>query len=160
ISALPGHGPIQRSTEVPTLYNMLPSSIPQPNNFMPAARSHGDFLDDETIPTGWWNNFPKYFTSLLRAWYGEAAGPDNEWGYHFLPKMVGDHSQLALTLAMNDGLVKGLFLLGQNVVIGGSNSQMIQRGLAKLDWLVVRDTDMIESANFWAKGHPVRSGEI
>lgn len=61
---------------------------------------------------------------------------------------------------MNDGVVKGLFLMGQNVVMGGSSSQMIQRGLAKLDWLavrdwlVVRDTDMVEAA----KGQPVRNG--
>src|SRR3546814_14564920 len=50
--------------------------------------------------------------------------------------------------------------MGQNVVIGGSNSKLIQRGLGKLDWLVVRDTDEIESANFWAKGHAVRDGEL
>ena len=160
IIALRGHCSIQGSTDIPTLYNMLPSYLPQPNAFKPQARSYDRFLDDETIPTGWWRNFPKYMTSLLRAWYGDAVGPSNEWGFHWLPKIVGDHSQLALTLAMNDGLVKGLFLMGQNVVIGGSNSTMIQRGLAKLDWLVVRDTDMIESANFWQKGHPVRNGEI
>src|SRR3546814_5103976 len=63
-------------------------------------------------------------------------------------------------LAMDDGIVRGLFLMGQNVVIGGSNSKLIQRGLGKLDWLVVRDTDEIESANFWAKGHAVRDGEL
>ncbi|SFH26649.1 formate dehydrogenase major subunit [Palleronia marisminoris] len=160
IIALRGHCSIQGSTDIPTLYNMLPSYLPQPNAFKPQAEHYDQFLEDETIPTGWWNNFPKYFTSLLRAWYGDAVGPRNEWGFHWLPKIVGDHSQLALTLAMNDGLIKGLFLMGQNVVIGGSNSQMIQRGLGKLDWLVVRDTDMIESANFWQKGHPVRNGEV
>ncbi|WP_206454254.1 formate dehydrogenase [Aurantimonas marina] len=160
IIALRGHCSIQGSTDIPTLYNMLPSYLPQPNAFKPQAQHYDQFLDDETMPTGWWNNFPKYMTSLLRAYYGDAVSPENEWGFHWLPKIVGDHSQLALTLAMNDGVVKGLFLMGQNVVMGGSNSQMIQRGLAKLDWLVVRDTDMVEAANFWEKGHPVRNGEI
>ncbi|MGQ7793173.1 formate dehydrogenase [Faunimonas sp. B44] len=160
IVALRGHCSIQGSTDIPTLYNMLPSYLPQPNAFKPQARHYSQFLDDETIPTGWWAHFPDYFTSLLRAWYGDAVGPHNEWGFHFLPKIVGDHSQLAMTLAMDDGLLKGLFLLGQNVVIGGSNSKMIQRGLGKLDWLVVRDTDEIESANFWRNGHAIRDGEL
>ncbi len=160
ILALRGHCSIQGSTDIPTLYNMLPSYLPQPNAFKPQARDLDSFLDDETIPTGWWYNFPKYMTSLLRAWYGEAAGPHNGWGYHWLPKIVGDHSQLALTLAMDDRMIRGLFLLGQNVVVGGSNSKLIQRGLGKLDWLVVRDTDMVESATFWHKGHAVRDGEI
>lgn len=160
IIALRGHCSIQGSTDIPTLYNMLPSYLPQPNAFKPQAQSFNRFLGDETIPTGWWNNFPKYITSLLRAWYGDAVGPHNEWGYQWLPKIVGDHSQLALTLAMDDGIVRGLFLMGQNVVIGGSNSKLIQRGLGKLDWLVVRDTDEIESANFWEKGHAVRDGDL
>jgi formate dehydrogenase major subunit len=160
IIALRGHCSIQGSTDIPTLYNMLPSYLPQPNAFKPQAKHFDQYLDDETVPTGWWHNFPKYITSLLRAWYGEAVGPHNEWGYQWLPKIVGDHSQLAMTLAMTDGIVRGLFLMGQNVVVGGSNSRLIQRGLAKLDWLVVRDTDMIESASFWAKGHLVRDGEM
>ena len=160
IVALRGHCSIQGSTDIPTLYNMLPSYLPQPNAFKPQARHFDQFLDDETIPTGWWHNFPKYMVSLLRAWYGDAVGPQNEWGFHWLPKIVGDHSQLAMTLAMNDGLIKGLFLLGQNAVVGGSNSKMVQRGLAQLDWLVVRDTDMVESANFWQKGHLIRDGEM
>lgn len=160
IIALRGHCSIQGSTDIPTLYNMLPTYLPQPNAFKPESASYDSFLEAETVPTGWWHNVPKYMTSLLRAWYGDAAGPDNEWGFHWLPKTVGDHSQLAMTLAMNDGLIKGLFLLGQNVVMGGSNSKMVQRGLGKLDWMVVRDTDMLETANFWEKGHPVRDGEV
>lgn len=160
VIALRGHCSIQGSTDIPTLYNMLPSYLPQPNAFKPEARSLQAFLDDETIPTGWWHNFPKYMVSLLRAWYGDAVGPGNEWGFHWLPKIVGDHSQQALILAMDDRLIRGLFLLGQNVVVGGSNSKLVQRGLGKLDWLVVRDTDEIESANFWKKGHAVRDGEL
>ncbi len=159
ILALRGHCSIQGSTDIPTLYNMLPSYLPQPNAFKPEARDYAEFLKDETVPTGWWHNFPKYMTSLLRAWYGAHAGPDNQWGFHWLPKIAGDHSQLPMTFAMADGLIRGLFLLGQNPVIGGSNSELVERGLGTLDWLVVRDTAETESANFWRKGRLVRSGE-
>ena len=43
------------------------------------------------MPTGWWHNFPKYMISLLKAWYGDAAQKENEWGYSFVPKLTGDH---------------------------------------------------------------------
>jgi formate dehydrogenase major subunit len=65
-----------------------------------------------------------------------------------------------MTLAMNDGVVKGQFVLGQNPVVGGANSDLIERGLSKLDWLVVRDFAMTETADFWQKGRLVQRGEL
>ena len=159
ILALRGHCSIQGSTDIPTLYNMLPTYLPQPHAFKP-HQTFQKYLDVEITPTGWWHNFPKYAVSLLRAYYGNAAAVDNEWGFHWLPKIVGDHSQLPMTLALERGVLKGLFLLGQNPAIGGSNSSMIQRSLANLDWLVVRDFAETESASFWYEGHPVRAGEL
>jgi formate dehydrogenase major subunit len=159
ILALRGHCSIQGSTDVPTLYNLLPGYLPQPNAFKP----HGtlkDYLEHETVPTGWWHHFPKYAVSLLRAWYGDAASEANGWGYEWIPKIVGDHSQLPMTMAIRDGVIRGMFMIGQNAVIGGSNSAMVQRGLAELDWLVVRDNMETETASFWYQGHPVRSGEL
>lgn len=154
IIALRGHASIQGSTDIPTLFNMLPSYIPQPHAFQPQQNLKA-YLDVEQVPTGWWNNFPSFMVSLLRAWYGDSGTEDNEWGYSWLPKIVGDHSQLPMTLAMKDGLIRGLFLLGQNVVMGGSNSRLVQEGLGNLEWLVVRDTSEIESASFWS--HDERS---
>ncbi len=159
VLALRGHSSIQGSTDIPTLYNMLPSYLPQPQ----AGKAHAtlaEFLKSETTPTGWWHNFPKYAVSLLRAWYGDHAGLDNEWGYQWLPRIVGDHSQLPMTLAIRDGVIRGLFVLGQNPVIGGSNSGVVQRGLAELDWMVVRDFAETETASFWYAGRPVKSGEL
>ncbi len=159
ILALRGHSSIQGSTDIPTLYNMLPGYLPQPHAFKP----HGtlkDFFGVEETPTGWWSNFPKYMISLMKAWYGDNAVKENDWGYDFLPKIVGDHSQQPLTLAIRDGLVKGLFLLGQNPAVGASNSALVQRSLANLDWMVVRDFTETETASFWHKGRPVRDGEL
>ena len=159
IMALRGHCSIQGSTDIPTLYNMLPTYLPQPNVFLPHHTLH-DFLDTETVPTGWWNNLPKYMISLLKAWYGENAHAGNDFAYDMLPKLTGDHSQLPMTLAMVDGVVKGQFVLGQNPVVGGANSDLIEKGLSRLDWLVVRDFAMIETANFWQKGRLVQRGDL
>ncbi len=159
IMALRGHCSIQGSTDIPTLYNMLPTYLPQPNVFLPHHRLDA-FLKAETVPTGWWNNLPKYMISLLKAWYGAHAAPDNQFGYNMIPKLTGDHSQLPMTLAMADGVVKGQFILGQNPVVGAANSDLVERGLARLDWLVVRDFAMLETANFWQKGRLIARGEL
>jgi formate dehydrogenase major subunit len=160
ILALRGHCSIQGSTDVPTLYNLLPGYLPQPH----AGNAHShlqEYLDHERVPTGWWHNFPKYAVSLLRAWYGERAQKENGFGYDWIPKIVGDHSQLPLTLGVLDGTIRGLMLIGQNPVIGGNNSrQVVQKGLANLEWLVVRDTHETETASFWYASDAVKSGEI
>jgi len=159
IMALRGHVSIQGSTDIPTLYNMLPTYLPQPNAF----HDHGtlrSYLKVETPPTGWWANFPKYVVSLLKAWYGPNATAENEWGYQFVPKLTGDASQEPMTLAMTNGALKGQFILGQNPLVGAVNTDLVERGFGKLDWMVVRDFAMIETANFWQRGRLVESGEL
>jgi formate dehydrogenase major subunit len=160
ILALRGHCSIQGSTDIPTLYNLLPGYLPQPQAF----KQHdtlAHYLESERTPTGWWHHFPAYAVSLLRAWYGTHGTKENDWGYEWLPKNVGDHSQLPMTLAMRDGLIRGLFVLGQNPAVGGSNAnQVVQEGLARLDWLVVRDFAETETASFWHAGQAVREGRL
>jgi formate dehydrogenase major subunit len=159
ILALRGHSSIQGSTDIPTLYNMLPTYLPQPHAFKP-HKTLQEYIDSERTPTGWWHNFPKYAVSLCRAWYGDNGTKENGWGFDWLPRIVGDHSQLPMSLAMRDGLIRGLFLLGQNPAVGGHNAGLVQRALAELDWLVVRDTGETETASFWYEGRPVRDGEL
>jgi anaerobic selenocysteine-containing dehydrogenase len=87
------------------------------------------------------------------------SGPDRTGAFCYA-KIVGDHSQLPMTLAMRDGIIRGMLFLGQNPVIGGSNSRLIERGLANLEWMVVRDISETETAGFWRSGQLVRSGEL
>jgi formate dehydrogenase major subunit len=158
ILALRGHCSIQGSTDVPTLYNMLPAYLPQPSAMKP-HKTFDRYLEVETPPTGWWHNFPKYIISLLRAWYGDAAGPHNEWRYQWIPKMIGDHSQEPMMLAIADGVIRGLLLIGQNPVVGGHNSRLVRKGLANLEWMVVRETFENETASFWYKSPELRRSD-
>ena len=159
IMALRGHVSIQGSTDIPTLYNMLPTYLPQPS-VLQKHSSLSEYLQSETPATGWWHNFPKYMVSLLKAWYGDNATPDNEYGYQFLPKLVGDASQEPMTMAMADGIVKGQFIFGQNPLVGAVNSDLVARGFAKLDWMVVRDFALTETANFWKDSRLHEKGEL
>jgi formate dehydrogenase major subunit len=149
ILALRGHASIQGSTDVPTLYHLLPGYLPSPS----AAAPQHDTLDGwvaNTMPTtGWWANGRKYMVSLLKMWYGDAATPDNQWGYEYLPKSVGDHSHIPMFKAMSDDVVKGFMCIGQNPAGGGQNAIYNRAAMAHLDWFVVRDLFRIETAEFW-----------
>jgi formate dehydrogenase major subunit len=151
VMAMRGHASIQGSTDIPTLYNLLPGYIPQPDS----RRGHNtlaDFLEREAVPKGYWANMPKFVVSLLKAWYGSAARPENYYGFGWLPRIDGDHSQLVTFTRMAKGEVKGLFLIGQNPAAGAPNSRLNREGLRRLDWLVVRDLFLLESAEFWRHG--------
>jgi len=151
IMAMRGHASIQGSTDIPTLYELLPGYIPQPA----AIRDHEtlkDYFEQEEVPNGYWSNFPKFMVSLLKAWYGEAATAENDYGFAWVPRIDDNYSQLPTFIRMMEGKVKGLFLFGQNPAGGAPNAKLNRAALRKLDWLVVRDWFEIESACFWYKG--------
>jgi formate dehydrogenase major subunit len=158
IMALRGHASIQGSTDIPTLYNLLPGYLPMPN-----AEGYPDlaaYLEKNTKKGGFWGHTDAYLISLLKAWYGDRATPDNDFCFDYLPRLSGDHGTYATTLAMLDGTVKGYFLLGENPAVGSANSGLHRRALAKLDWLVVRDLVEIESATFWKDAPEIETGEL
>jgi formate dehydrogenase major subunit len=149
IMALRGHATIQGSTDIATLYNILPGYLPMPDVNMDND-TWQDYVEGQTAETGWWANFPKYITSIMKAWYGEAFDParGDEVFDHF-PRLSGDHSYYPTIVDMKDGEVKGCFVFGQNFAVGGPHVKMAQDGLRNLDWLVVLDAYEIETATAW-----------
>ena len=87
--------------------------------------------------------------SLLKAWWGDAATEDNDFRFDYLPRLTGDHGTYQTVLDMIDGKVKGYFLMGENPAVGSAGGRLQRHALANLDWLVVRDLNLIESAEFW-----------
>lgn len=159
ILALRGHATIQGSTDLATLYNLHPGYLNTPS----ARRAHdtlADYLRTETQPTSYWSNLPKFFISQLKAWFGDAARPENDFGYDFLPKIIGDHSHLQMFVDMFAGKIKGLFAMGQNPAVGGQNARLQRKALARLDWLVVRDLFETETASFWKDSPEIARSEL
>jgi formate dehydrogenase major subunit len=148
ILALRGHATIQGSTDVPTLYNLLPGYLQMPLESQPAL---GDYYATNQSAGGWWHNLPKYMVSLLRSWYGERVTAANEWGYQYLPKLRDndDYSYYPMFFKMKDGKVKGLFVMGENFAVGGPGARVEREAMRKLDWCVVRDPFLVETADFW-----------
>jgi formate dehydrogenase major subunit len=161
ILALRGHASIQGSTDIPTLYDILPGYLPMPV-FDPSSASLGAYVAAHRTETGAWTNVDAYTVSLLKAWYGDAATIDNEFGFHWLPRTTGDHSHLGFWLEMADRRreLEGLFVMGQNPAVGGPNARLERRALANLEWLVVRDLVETETATFWLDSPEVQRGEL
>jgi formate dehydrogenase major subunit len=160
IMALRGHASIQGSTDIPTLFNLLPGYLP-----MPKAGTHdtlADYLDavGSKKQKGFWANADTYVISLLKAWWGDAAQQDNDWAYDYLPRLSGPHGTYQTVVGMLADEVEGYFLLGQNPAIGSANGRMQRMGMSHLKWLVVRDLNLIESATWWKDGPEIASGEL
>src|SRR4030095_12228676 len=90
ILALRGHASIQGSTDIPTLYDILPGYLQMP--VCGSDETLQKYLDARTAKTGLWSNTPAYFISLLKAYYGKNATAENNFGYNLLPKLTADHS--------------------------------------------------------------------
>jgi formate dehydrogenase major subunit len=159
ILALRGHASIQGSTDIPTLYDILPGYLPMPNLGLD-SKNLADYVAKHRDSTGWWWNFDKYIVSLLKAYYGEEAKKENDWGFNWLPRVTGDHSHQGYFLEMMDGKVEGLFVMGQNPAVAGPNSRLERKALSKLKWLVVRDMVELETASFWYDSPEVERGEL
>ncbi len=147
ILALRGHASIQGSTDIPTLYNLLPGYLPMPQAAHDATFER--YVANHTSAAGWWSEFPKYAVSLLKAYFGGHAARANDWCYGYLPRLTGDHSHMTTYAAMADGGVKGYFVMGENPVVGSMNGGFQRSAMARLDWLVVRDFVVTETAEFW-----------
>lgn len=149
IKALRGHAQVQGATDISTLYNNHPGYLNTPS----ARRPHDtlrDYILAETEPTSFWSNRPAYMISQLKAWFGDAATVDNDYGYDWLPKITGDHSHLPNFVEMAEGKIKGMILTGQNPATS-INSTFQRDAMRKLEWLVVLDLYETESAAFWKR---------
>jgi formate dehydrogenase major subunit len=157
VMAMRGHASIQGSSDIPTLFDTLPGYIP-----MPHAHLHDDldsFVEWDAPDRGFWADMRAYAVSLLKAWWGAAATEDNDYCFDFLPRLTGSHSCYDTTMEQIAGRVKGYFLFGQNPAVGSANNRMQRLGMSNLDWLVVRDFSLIESATWWRDGPEIETGE-
>jgi formate dehydrogenase major subunit len=158
ILALRGHASIQGSTDIPTLFNLLPGYIPMPHAHL--DQNLETFVQAEGAEKGYWGNMRSYLVSLLKAWWGDAARADNDYAFDYLPRLTGSHSTYDTVMAQLDGVCKGYFLMGENPAVGSANAKLQRLGMANLDWLVVRDFSLIESATFWKDGPEIETGEL
>jgi formate dehydrogenase major subunit len=158
ILALRGHASIQGSTDIPTLFNILPGYLPMPHAHEETGLDL--YVERNVPPTGFWGNGKAYIVSLLKAWWGEAAQFENDFYFDYLPRIDEDHSHYRTVADMQDNKLEGYFVMGENPAVGSANGKLQRLALAKLKWLVVRDFAEIETASFWKDGPEIETGEL
>ncbi len=156
INAMRGESNVQGSTDHCLLSHILPGYLGVPRNTDTSLDAYLKRLTPTTKDpnsANWWGNYSKYIVSLLKAWYGNAATKDNDFGFHYLPKVQSgaNYTHIALFEAMDKEIIKGLMVWGQNPAVGGPDANLERRAMDNLDWMVVADIWHTETANFWKR---------
>ena len=155
VNALRGHSNIQGATDMAGVFDILPGYLKMPN---PADTDFKAYLERITPkpakPGPWdslnyWSNTPKFAVSFLKALYGDAAKKENDWAFHYLPRIDRKYSWAEIWDDMYGGHIKGLLAFGMNGVAIGPNAQKNIDALKKADWLVVCEIYPDETSEFW-----------
>jgi formate dehydrogenase major subunit len=155
VNALRGESNVQGSTDMALLFGDLPGYLGCPTDKHPDLSTYNAKFDT----TSYWVNGPRFFVSLMKAWFGDAVTKDNNYAYDYIPKTSGNYSWISLFEAMYAGKIKGLICMGQNPAVGGPNARFERKALENLDWLVAMDLFETETASFW-KGPGVQPNDI
>jgi formate dehydrogenase major subunit len=155
VNALRGHSNIQGATDMGGVFDIFPGYLKMPN---PTDVDLATYLK-RTTPTpskpaewdsfNYWSNTPKFAVSFLKAMYGDAAKKENDFAFHYLPKIDRRYSWVEMWDRMYQGEVKGHFAFGMNGVMIGPNSKKNIEALKRADWLVVCELFPDETSEFW-----------
>ena len=158
VNALRGHANVQGITdmcaysEVLSGYLSAPTDEDATRDAYLAARTGKPLRPNQMAFT---QNFPKWHTSLMKAYYGNAATADNQFAYDWLPKRDGAYDILAMFERMNQGRMNGFICQGFNPLAAVPNKKKLSAGLAKLKFLVVMDPLETETGEFWKNFGPL-----
>lgn len=153
MNALRGHSNIQGLTDIGLMSNLIPGYLTLPvereadfNTYM----STRGFKPQRPGQMSYWQNYKKFFVSFQKSMWGAAATKDNDFAYHYLPKLdVPAYDVLRAFELMHQGKMNGYFCQGFNPLQSFPNKRKLTAALSKLKFLVVFDPLETETARFW-----------
>jgi formate dehydrogenase major subunit len=152
INALRGHANVQGITDMCLYSEVLPGYLSAPTDADVDRKTYLEKRTPKPLRPNQMNfpqNFPKWFTSLQKAWYGAAATDKNDYGYDWLPKKDAAYDVLAMFERMHQGKMNGFFCQGFNPLASVANKKKVGDALAKLKFLVVMDPLATDTSEFW-----------
>jgi len=154
VNALRGESNVQGSTDHGLLWHILPGYLRMPRSSdtsLDVYKEKATPKSADPMSANWWQNYPKYIVSLLKALFGDKATKENEFGYGWLPKPEDgkDYSWMTIFDEMYKGTIKGFFAWGQNPACSSSNANKVRKALQKLDWMVNVNLFDNETGSFW-----------
>src|SRR5713226_1348059 len=150
VNALRGHSNIQGATDMAGTFETLPGYLATPRGDLVDLKTYLEkvtpaTLNHEAWPSmNYWQNYPKFMVSLLKATWGKAATKENQWGYDWMPKTDGNYSWMYIYDDMYRGNAarvggtepgpEGFIAFGMNAVSIGPNTSKMINALSKLKW--------------------------
>lgn len=158
INALRGHANVQGITdmcaysEVLSGYQSAPTEADVDRATYLAARTGKPMRPNQMAFT---QNFAKWNTSLMKAYYGNAATAENDFAYDWVPKRDTGYDILAIFERMHQGKMNGFICQGFNPLAAVPNKKKLSAALSKLKYLVVMDPLETETGEFWKNYGPL-----
>ena len=152
INALRGHANVQGATDHAIVAGILPGYLRVPTPPQTSLAAHlRDSTPQPLVPdtVNYWGNYPKFYVSQMKAWFGENATPENDFAYDYLAKQDGDATWLTIWDKAHQGTLEGFVTLGFNPLLAGPDVPRLLDAMSKLKWKVVIDPFMLDSAEFW-----------
>jgi len=153
MNALRGHSNIQGLTDIGLMSNLIPGYLTIPSEretTFDTYMSTRGFKPLRPNQMSYWQNYRKFFVSFLKSMYGDAAKPENNFGYEWLPKLdVPGYDILRAFDLMHQGKMNGYFCQGFNPLLSFPNRAKVTQALGKLKFLVIMDPLQTETARFW-----------
>ncbi len=144
VNALRGEPNVQGACDMGVLNNYTTGYLTYPVHTEPTLAAWTD--NNGTLRR-------KYLVNMLKAFYGDAATPENEFAYAWLPKRNAskDYSTFGIFESALAGSLKMLWIVGQNPAVTTPNLKLTFDALDKLDFLVVQELWETETAAFWER---------
>src|SRR5688572_25017751 len=144
VNALRGEPNVQGACDMGVLNNYTPGYLNWPVHTEP------------TLAAWTQNNGTarrKWLVNMLKAFFGDAATPENDFAYEWLPKKNAgkDYSSFGIFENALAGSMKFLWVVGQNPAVSSPNLKVVFDGLANLETLVVQEIWETETAAFWKR---------
>jgi formate dehydrogenase-N alpha subunit len=152
VNALRGHANVQGITDMNVVTTVLPGYMTLAND---KEQRYADYLEARALKPlrpkqiSYWQNFPKFHASLLKAFFGSAATKENDFRFQWLPKVDKPYDVLHMFERMHVGQMNGLIAQGWNPLASVPHKKKMNEALAKLKYLVVIDPVATETASFW-----------
>lgn len=158
VNALRGHANVQGITDMNAYSEVLSGYMLAPTDDDPTRDVYLAKRTPKPLRPNQMNfgqNFPKWFTSLMKAYYGDAATPANNFAYDWVPKRDKGYDALAIFDQMYNGEVQGFICQGFNPLGSVPNKKKVTEAMSKLKYLVVIDPLETETSEFWKNFGPL-----
>ena len=158
INALRGHANVQGINDQNAYSEVISGYVSSPtdadaNRAVYLARVTGRPLRPNQM--AFTQNAPRWNTSVMKAWYGDAATAENDYAYDWFPKRDADYDIMAVFERMHQGQMNGYIVQGFNPLAAMCNKTKMSAALAKLKYLVVIEPLETETSEFWKNFGPL-----